>query len=409
MGVVRVLLFIAVLLPAELCAQVWDFTEIKKLPANVNTAFEEAAPLLSSDGKTLYFARLLYPKNEGGKYAGADIWVSTSDDHITWSEAVPFVHNNRKNNVVVGVHRDGNSLYLLSASSNEKYPGLYVTRKSNGKWERPESIPIEGIKPQGFLGFYVSPDFEVMFISMKAENSRGQEDIYFSARDASGKWSAPKNVGSAVNTKGFEISPFLSADKKRLYFSSNGHRGFGDADIYYCDRLYNTWDTWSAPRNLGEKVNSKGFDAYFSIYGDSIAFFCSNKGEKFADIYQAKVVPGSEVLAMGQEYLTSNEIATMLGANVSRRITFEGDATELTAPQKELIFFIANKLSSQRNINIHISVVDENDPALTSKRIDAVAAQLRESGIENLRLLLTNTGLKPQNTSRTTLEILLYK
>jgi hypothetical protein len=406
---VKTIIGICILSPVIAFSQIWDFSAAEKLPANVNTDAEEAAPMLTPDGRTLYFSRILYPENEGGKFSGSDIWVSSVDGRKAWSKASGVNLNDRGNNAIVGINSDGETIYVLNTTGSDKPGGFYFSKKKGNSWSRPELIPIQDFNSKGFLGFFVSPDFEVIFISMKADDSKGEEDLYVTTRDAAGEWTKPKNLGSSINTAGFEISPFLSPDKKRLYFSSNGHKGFGDADIFYCDRLYNSWDTWSAPRNLGEKLNSKNFDAYFSIYGDTIAYFSSNRGGRYSDIYKVGVVPGNEVLAFGQHYLTSEEIGKTLGANVSRRIVFEKNAVDLTPAQKELIFYIANKLSSYRDINLHISVIEENNPALTTLRIESIARHLRESGIENVRLLLANTGNKKRNDTKSTMEILLYK
>src|SRR6185503_14219383 len=96
-----------------------------------------------------------------------------------------------------------------------------------------------------FLGMYISPDCDVILLSMKKDDSKGQEDLYVSLKDAAGQWSIPRNLGPVINTRGFEMSPFLSPDKKRLYFASNGHRGLGDADIFYSNRLDDSWERWS--------------------------------------------------------------------------------------------------------------------------------------------------------------------
>jgi outer membrane protein OmpA-like peptidoglycan-associated protein len=115
----------------------------------------------------------------------------------------------------------------------------------------------------------------------------GEEDIYYSLKDkASGNWSTPKTVGNTINTKGFEISPFLSVTGDTLFFSSNGHGGFGDADIFYSVKQ-GSWDNWAAPVNLGYKVNSAKFDAYFS-YSANDVFWSSNRDSKYADIYTSK-------------------------------------------------------------------------------------------------------------------------
>lgn len=271
-------------------SQEWTFGQVEKLPATVNTAAEEAMPLLSPDGRTLYFTRFMDENNVGGKYTGQDVWVSKFDG-TRWSKADNRNHllnKNKNNNAVVGISADGQTLYLLNASSNRKVKGIYFSKNINGNWTDPELIPIEGIEPEGFVGFYVSPDFEVILISMKGTDSRGEEDLYVCVKSGSGVWSRPKNLGSAINTLGFEISPFLTGDKKRLFFSSNGHPGLGDADIFYSDRLYDSWETWTIPKNLGNKINSKKFDAYFSMR-DSLAFFSSNRDNQVSDLYNAVV------------------------------------------------------------------------------------------------------------------------
>lgn len=411
---VRSFLILLILLPEMITAQMLDFSAPEKLSKEVNSEFEESFPLISPDGKTLYFTRALYPGNKGGRFSGSDIWVSTYDEvKQTWTTPGNSngVENNSGNNALVGMDAKGETIYFMSTNPDKRANGIYYARKSGNSWSRPELIPIEGLEPLGFLSFYVSPDFDVIFISMRGYDSRGEEDLYVSTKTSSGAWTKPKNLGSGINTAGFEMSPFLSSDKKRLYFSSNGHKGMGDADIFYCNRLYNSWDTWSTPRNLGEKINSENFDAYFSIYGDSVAYFSSNRGSKYSDIYKVGVVPGNEVLAFGQRYLTLEEIGRVLGnINVARIITFDKSEPALSGQQKELLFFIANKLVREDEVNVQLTVIEENDPALTQQRLNAISKHLQDSGVDNVRILLTNNErVKKKSTYQTTIEILLYK
>ena len=407
------IVFLLVLIPQVVVGQLWDFSVPEKLSKEINTEYEEAFPLLTPDGKTLYFTRLLYPKNSGGRFSGPDIWVSRVEANQSWStpaNARDF-DNDAGNNAVVGIDNTGQTVYFMNTTAARKANGIYFTRKMNNGWSKPELIPIDGVEPLGFLSFFVSPDFDVIFISMRGSDSRGEEDLYVTTKTTTNTWTKPKNLGSAVNTSGFEISPFLSPDKKRLYFASNGHKGFGDADIFYSDRLYNSWDTWSTPRNLGEKLNSKKFDAYFAIYGDSLAYFASNRAGRYSDLYKVAVVPGNDVLAFGQRYLTLDEMAKTLGSpNVSRRITFDNATVELTAQQKELLFFIANKLIREQSVNLHLAVMEDNDPKLAQQRLLAVANHLRVSGVDNVRIITTNNErVKKKDPIKTTIEILLFK
>lgn len=272
-------------------SQVLEFSIPEKLPTAINSEDEESMPLFSPDGKTLFFTRSMHAGNKGGMYAGQDVWISKWEEGI-WRKADNTVYplNNKDNNAVVGISRDGKTLYLLNASPSRKMKGISFSKKINGIWTAPEDIPLPGIETDGPIGFYVSPDFDVIFVSMQGKDTRGEEDLYVMTKEPSGEWSKPKNLGPTINTPGFEISPFLSQDKKRLYFSSNGHPGLGDADIFYSDRLYDSWETWSTPKNLGKNVNSEKFEAYFSIQQDSICFFSSNRDNVTTEIYLTSIL-----------------------------------------------------------------------------------------------------------------------
>lgn len=393
-------------------AQVWDFSAPEKLSDQVNSPYEEVGALLSPDGKQLFFTRIQSPDNAGGRYAGSDVWMSEYDARRqSWTAAQPMaVLNNKGNNSIIGLNRNNEIIYTLNTSPNRQVNGIYFSRKQGDQWSKPEFVPVRGIASESFIGIYMSPDFDVMFLSMKGENCLGEEDLYISQRNPAGEWTMPRNLGPAINTRGYELAPYLSADKKRLYFSSNGHKGMGDADIFYADRLYNSWDTWSAPRNLGEKLNSKGFDAYFSIYGDSLAYFTSNRGGGPADIYRVKVFPGDNALAFGQRYLTTEETVQLLGSEkVSRRLVFERDAVELTAAQRELLFFIVNKVSGNKEVEIQLSMVEENNAALSQQRLNTVAEQLKLLGIEVTRILIHNNEKARSNSRAGVVEMFFYK
>ena len=373
-----------------LAAQQQEFHSLKKLPSGVNSVGEESLPLLSPDGRQLFFARALYAGNSGGKFSGLDVWSSKAGDG-SWKAStndLPVGINNGGHNAIIGMSEDGNKVYFMSALTNQKMVGINVTTRINNYWTRPEFIPVPGIDNQDFLGVHVSPDFEVMIFSMQGPDSRGEEDLYFSVKNSAGTWSEPRNMGATLNTRGFEISPFLSPDKRRLYFASNGHGGEGDADIFYSERLYNSWETWSLPVNLGKTVNSKKFDAYFSIYGDTIAYFASNRDGKFADIFEVKVSRKKSVLAPGQRYLSGDEWNRQLGGAVSNAISFPAKTVTLSGSQKELLFYIANKLQLEKGIRFHLVVAEEEDAELTKARLNAIKEHLVQSGIDEERIMV---------------------
>jgi hypothetical protein len=146
------------------------------------------------------------------------------------------------------------------------------------------TLDIEG----DFYGFHVNEAENTIIISYKGPGSVGEEDLYVSTKNGS-EWSAPVHMGSNLNTAGFEISPFLSKTQDTLYFSSNGHGGQGDADIFYSVRQGSSWTNWSKPTNLGNKINSPKFDAYFIHTGKQL-YWSSNRDGERSDIYLANIL-----------------------------------------------------------------------------------------------------------------------
>lgn len=265
---------------------------LHKMDSLINQEFEEIQPITSRDGKTLYFVRSLNPRNEGGKDSGQDIWMAAKTGDTTWAKAenLGLPINNRENNGIIGISGDGNTLYVSNEYLKKKMdPGIsFSTRGPDGKWTLPAALPIKNFTIQkGYLGGYWCRDEKTLLLTMKSEGSIGREDLYVSFREADGTWSKPLNLGNTVNTVGFEISPFYMEEDSMLYFGSNAHEGSGDVDIFRSKRLDDTWTKWSKPENLGTFFNGEGFDAYFYISKvDSTIYLAKENPENnYTDLY----------------------------------------------------------------------------------------------------------------------------
>lgn len=249
-------------------------------------------PVFSSDSTTVYFVRSLDESNKGGKL-DQDIWFAKKQLDGSYSDCKRLESLNTKyNNAVIGMARNGNSLFLLDAYEGKKdlVKGIASAQKNGDGWNSPVRIDVPTLDIEGdFYGFHLSEDETVMLITFKGPGTFGEEDLYVSLKSGTG-WSAPFNLGSQINTPGFEISPFLSKNKDTLYFSSNGHGGQGDADIFYSVRSdLSSWTSWNNPINLGSKINSPKFDACFSYNGNRL-YWASNRDGENSDIYTALFV-----------------------------------------------------------------------------------------------------------------------
>lgn len=273
------------------------FTEAVKLPKSINTKqHEESYPLLSQDGKTLYFVRT-YSDNEGDYLKGDQNIMVSYWENGNWSLATDDLPNlnNKFNNAVVGISKSGEHLFLLN-----KYPknakqtgkGISESQKNGKNWDTPVTINVPNAVFEGdHYGANMHRDERVIIFSANIANQgMGHEDLYVSLKDEDGNWSTPKHMGYNINTPTPDFAPFLSHDKKHLYFASFGHDGLGSSDIFVSERLDDTYLRWSKPKNLGAPVNSEHFDGYLTINEKREILFTSTRDQgTHADIYSTKI------------------------------------------------------------------------------------------------------------------------
>jgi hypothetical protein len=411
----RLLLFIVFFSPATILAQEITFGAPTKLPGRVNTKAEELSPILSSNGKVLYFARAFDPKNTGGETSGLDIWSAEKTRDGSWLEPTNKIAqwNNRLSNSVIGSSKDGKIVYLLNAYDHDR--GISFSKFDNGKWSKPEVIPIKGLALSGFTGFYMNSTFSVLLISMSGKDSYGKEDIYVSVRDSTNNWTRPLNLGPTINSEGFEMSPFLSEDMTRLYFSSDGHGGYGNADIFVAQRLYDNWTIWSQPKNLGNVVNSDKFDSYFSIYGDTISFFSSNRDAGQADIYVVPVtkkVDSIQYLKDDITYFSDRRVAALIGKTFQSTMVFNGRDIELTEQHKTQLTAAGKLMIHRPDIFLRLEVKIEPGSRFleeNQKRVLNALRFLKTMGVEGSRVTFGSENDDGPNDDSTQIVIRFYQ
>ena len=258
-----------------------DFSELLK---NVNSRYDEQNPILSPDGKKLYFTRANDSLNIGGTKDKGDVWVSELSADRIWlkPENIGGPVNDDLRNYILGFSPDGKIMFLNQEKRNPGglviNDGIAFSVISNGSWSKPSRVSVDYlINKSKHQSGSVSADGSLMLLSLQAYASRGEEDIYICSYQ-NGKWTQPVNLGSDINTSGQEMTPYLSADKKYLYFSSNGYGGKGGRDLFVSERKGESWTSWSKPKNLGSEVNSFGVELnYFIDINNQIAYFSSTQ------------------------------------------------------------------------------------------------------------------------------------
>jgi outer membrane protein OmpA-like peptidoglycan-associated protein len=267
------------------------------LGPGVNSVGNEMHPVLSPDGNTLYFARNRFAGNMEGNTESADVWVSRSTDNgRTWGLAQRLdALNTPQNNGVMAVVDNGKALLVRGRYERDgsfRDEGVSHTELSGKQALKPEPLEIDNYYSNGTSTTFFAPaDGKVLFLSLDRPDAYGANDLYVSLPTRDGAWSEPRNLGNVINSPGFEFAPWLSPDGKTLYFASYGHAGYGSADVFVTHRLDNSWTSWSAPQNLGPTVNGPGFNAYFQLTPDGKQAYYATSGTPNgpADIVRAEV------------------------------------------------------------------------------------------------------------------------
>jgi len=262
----------------------------KKLSSNVNSIYAERLPIITPDGRTLYFARKYHPDNTPDKREKNtyeiykdDIWVSRRQTGSDWSKArnIGAPLNTDSHNFVIAVSADGKTLYLANKYKTQK-DGVSYSEKTAMGWSKPKAFDIPNMYNRSkFVGYHVNVKGDVLIMAVERSKTQGGRDLYVSFRKKGDNWTEPKNMGKVINSKSEEASVFIAADNKTIYFSSMGHPGYGGYDVFMSRRLDDTWTKWSEPLNLGERINTRGNDYNYTVPASGeYAYFSSDVGEK---------------------------------------------------------------------------------------------------------------------------------
>ena len=287
----------------EYCNNAREFVEnetevqIDNMGQPVNTNDAEYVPVVSADESVLIFTyrgprstggrqnERLKPDSSGIYYE--DVFISFQVKG-QWQPPQPIgkTINTKGHDASIALSSDGQKLFLFKSTLKDK-GDIYMSTLSGTEWSEPKRLG-KNINTNFWEGSVcLSPDESTLYFSSERPGGFGGRDLYVSHKDAKGEWGPAQNLGPKINTPYNDDAPFLHADGKTLYFSSEGHKSMGGYDVFY-SVLSGSGAT--EPVSLGYPVNTTEDDLYYVISPDGDrAYFSSNRkgGYGLEDIYIA--------------------------------------------------------------------------------------------------------------------------
>lgn len=262
----------------------------EKLPAIVNAQAKQLNPVVSPDGRKFFYT-VQTTTDAYQKIYEAD--MDFNGNVLRAAKVSEPLNSEKFNNSLLSVTPDGQMVLLLNIYNPDGTGavGISTSQKTTNGWAFPEKVNMDEFENLNDYGeYFLSPNGQILVMTIQMKDSYGSKDLYVSFRKKDGSgWSKPKNLGPVLNTADSEVSPFMAADNKTLYFSSGGHPGYGSKDMFVTKRLDDTWTNWSKPVNMGPPINGPTFDAYYTVTASGDYAYYSKEQGGISHIYRIKL------------------------------------------------------------------------------------------------------------------------
>jgi len=265
--------------------------------ARINSAEDEYWPSLNAEANTLVFTRLIRVDQNGRKLAlpQEDFFVSRKDSN-GWQMALPLGPpiNTPENEGAQCISADGRLLFFTGCGRPDGLGScdIYMSVMQNGGWSEPVNLGAPVNTSAWESQPSVSADGHWLYFTSNRSGGKGKMDIWRAEKLGVTPQGFPvygkvENL-ERVNTPGNDLSPFIHADGKTLYFSSDYWPGMGGKDLFYI-RL----DSMGAkpPRNMGYPLNTPGDEEglVVEVSGENGWYTVNNKGFGGRDIYSFQI------------------------------------------------------------------------------------------------------------------------
>ena len=273
---------------------------------SINTKWDDYSPVLFGEGIVFISKREMDKSiQRGGGWSKSPFWevFYTQIDTLDYFNHEYLYHphpkefewrrNTKYNDGPIAFSKNQSKIIIsrnnfYDSDTDEEYSRLkiFLGDFASNKTNNIQGLPFNSDEYSTAYGVFGKND-NILFFSSDMPGGFGGMDLYYSIQEEE-QWGPPINLGPVVNDEKDQIYPFYHPVSNKLYFTSDGHDGFGGLDIYYTETNN---DYYSKPVNLGKMVNSPkdDFSIYWNEAGD-FGYFTSNRegGKGSNDIYSIK-------------------------------------------------------------------------------------------------------------------------
>ncbi len=274
----------------------------------VNSNQDDYMPSTIPNGRRIYFTSTRFGgllAEIGDDAEGDEDLYYTDKENGMWQtpQLLPPPLNSISNEGAPAISADGQTMVFTACGRKDSQGScdLYISYLRGNTWSQPVNMGSTVNSAAWDSQPSISSDGKRIYFSSSRSGGYGEEDIYVTIKIDDNRWGTPQNLGPIINTPFEDKSPFISADRKTLYFASKGHPGFGDFDVF-TSRFEN--NVWGEPVNMGTPVNTDKSDLYFTIGGPGeVAYMASERRNDVMNLFEVtipkKVQPTPTVIVSG--------------------------------------------------------------------------------------------------------------
>jgi len=260
----------------------------ENLGKEVNSNAPDYLPYVSYDESQITFTTrrdgVVGNLYDYGGYRTADIYMAKNGNKAYRKARSVGSPNTYGNEQTAGQSENGQYL-IYNVNSEEHFNNLFVSEKGKRSYMPPKVFGSDKINTKSDeMGGSLTNDGVRLYFCSNREGGLGGFDIYWAQRLPNGEWGEIKNIGPPINTDKNEQYPLLSDNGETIYFSSDGHPGMGEMDLF--ESKWNAESmSWSKPVNLGYPINSVDDDLNITFAGNKrYAYMAKVRNDGFGDL-----------------------------------------------------------------------------------------------------------------------------